>query len=68
MTINRSRRQFLGRVAVGGASIVATRPAAATPQVAAVRTAPVTADGSRRPRRHTGADGGLSELAGAGRP
>ena len=34
MTINRSRRRFLGTVAAGGASIVATRPAHAQPVAA----------------------------------
>lgn len=40
MTLNRSRRKFLGAVAAGGASVVAARSAAATPQVAATRNLP----------------------------
>ncbi len=43
MTLNRSRRRFLGTVAAGGASVVAARPAAATPQTAAATNlSPVT--------------------------
>jgi len=45
MTINRSRRHFLGSVAAGGASIVAHRQAGAMPQVPAVRTTPIAAVG-----------------------
>ena len=42
MTINRARRKFLGTVAAGGASIVASRHAAAAPQVAAPKAVPLT--------------------------
>jgi dTDP-4-amino-4,6-dideoxygalactose transaminase len=42
MTINRARRKFLGTVAAGGASIVASRDAAAAPQAAAPKAAPLT--------------------------
>jgi perosamine synthetase len=42
MTMNRSRRKFLGTVAAGGASIVAARSAAAAPQPATPTMAPMT--------------------------
>lgn len=42
MTINRARRKFLGTVAAGGASIVASRRAAAAPQGAAPKAVPLT--------------------------
>jgi dTDP-4-amino-4,6-dideoxygalactose transaminase len=42
MSINRARRKFLGTVAAGGVSIVASRSAAATPQAAVQKVAPVT--------------------------
>lgn len=40
MTMNRSRRRFLGTVAAGGASIVAARSAPAAPQAAVAKVAP----------------------------